>query len=73
MKYAVIECINGNFLIKSEHGNKESAFTKFHSECAGLWAAQDVITAEVRVVDENLDTVEDKQEYIFHTVSELEE
>ena len=73
MKYAVIECINGNFSVKSEHGNKQSAFVMFHSECEGLWAAQDVITAEVRVVDENLDTVEDKQEYIFHTVSESEE
>ena len=66
MKYSVIECINGNFILKSEHDTKESAFVKFHDECTGLWNAPDVEKATVKVVDEQLDCVEGKMEVIAH-------
>jgi hypothetical protein len=34
--------------------------------CQTLWNAQDVITAEVMIVDENLDSVEGYKELIRH-------
>lgn len=68
MRYAVIECNNGNFSVKTEHGeNKQAALVAFHDRCKVLWNAPDVITAMVKLVDENLDTVDGKMEYITHT------
>ena len=67
MKYAVEKVVNGNYAIDSEHDeNRQSAFVSFHNLCASLWNSSDVITATVRVIDENLNTVEAKIEYINH-------
>lgn len=67
MKYAVITCTNGNFTVSSEHGtNKQQAMVAFHQLCAAFWNAPDVTTAMIKVVDENLDTVDGKMEYITH-------
>ena len=69
MKYALAQVSNGNFSIVSEHGtNKQSAFVAFHDRCKILWNAPDVVSAIVAVVDENLDVVEGKKEYISHEV-----
>lgn len=71
MKYAIIKCINGNYFIDSE-GITDLARAKvtFHGLCQTLWNAQDVITAEVAIVDEQLDVVEGYKEYIHHEVEE---
>ena len=67
MKYAVITVTNGNFAVKSEHGeNKQAALVAFHQLSAAYWNAPDVTTAMIKVVDENLDTVDGKMEYITH-------
>lgn len=67
MKYALAQVSNGNFSIVSEHGtNKQSAFVAFHDRCKILWNAQDVESAVAEVVDENLDVVEGKKEYVSH-------
>ena len=66
MKYAVITVVDGNFLIRSEWGNKESAIQSFHSLCAALIGDTGFSTAMVKVLDENLDTVDGKMEYITH-------
>ena len=67
MKYAILKVINGNYSIHAE-GITEiaSAKTTFHTLCATLWNAPDVLSAEVMVVDENLDCVEGYKEYIHH-------
>lgn len=65
-KYAVITVVDGNFLIRSEWGNKESAIQSFHSLCAALIGDMGFSTAMVKVLDENLDTVDGKMEYITH-------
>ena len=71
MKFAVIQCSNGSFSVVSEHGeDKQAAFVKFHDRCKVLWNAPDVITATVAVIDENLDVVEGKKEYITHAQDE---
>lgn len=67
MKYAIITCINGNYIIKAEGiTSLESAKTQFHGQCQTLWNAPDVITAYVMIADEQLDAVEGYKEYIHH-------
>lgn len=71
MKYAIIKCINGNYFIHAEGiTDVTSAKTQFHGLCQSLWNAEDVVTAEVMIVDENLDCVEGYREFISHEVEE---
>lgn len=67
MKYSLVQVSNGNFSIVAEYGeNKQGAFVGFHDRCKILWNATDVLSAVVAVMDENLDVVEGKKEYISH-------
>lgn len=67
MKYAIIKVINGNYFVHAEGiTDMSTAKTTFHGLCQTLWNASDVITAEVMIVDENLDCVEGYKEYIAH-------
>ena len=66
MKYAVVTVVDGNFLIRSEWSNKGSAIKAFHSLCAALYGDSGFSKAMVKVLDENLDTVDGKMEYITH-------
>ena len=69
MKYAIISVRNGNYFIDAEGiTNLESAKTQFHGLCQTLWNAPDVIKAEVKIMDENLDCVEGYAEFISHPV-----
>ena len=69
MKYAVIKVINGNYSIHAEGFTDVSkAKVNFHALCQTLWNANDVISAEVAIIDENLDIVEGYKEHIFHAV-----
>lgn len=74
MKYAIVKVINGNYFIHAEGiTDLTSAKTQFHGLCQTLWNADDVITAEVAIVDENLDVVEGYKEFIAHPVAEPQE
>lgn len=67
MKYAIIKVINGNYFIHAEGITAlDNAKTQFHGLCQTLWNALDVESAEVAIVDENLDVVEGYKEHIFH-------
>lgn len=67
MKLAIVKVINGNYFIHAEGiTTVESAKTEYHGLCQTLWNAPDVLTAEVMIVDENLDCVEGYREYIHH-------
>lgn len=67
MKYAVLKVINGNYFIHAEGiTDVNNAKVSFHSLCQQLWNAQDVVTAMVAIVDENLDVVERYKEFIHH-------
>ena len=69
MKYAIVKCINGNYFIHAESiTDVNSAKAQFHGLCQTLWNAQDVITAEVMIVDQNLDCVGGYKEFISHPV-----
>lgn len=68
MKYAVIKVINGNYAIHAEGiTDVDNAKVTYHGLCQTLWNAPDVESAEVAIVDENLDVVEGYKEHIFHS------
>lgn len=68
MKYYVIYVVNGALQVDqiTEWGNLNSAKSKFHDVCKTLWAEPTVLTASVRILDSQLDTVEDYKEFITH-------
>lgn len=71
MKYAIIKCVNGNYSVHAEGITEvSSAKTTFHGLCQMLWNAPDVITATVKIVDENLDNVEGYRDFITHPEEE---
>lgn len=67
MKYAVTKCVNGAFSIHSEWSDKDKAKVNYHGLCQSLWNEKTVITAEVMIVDENLNCVEGYREFISHS------
>lgn len=74
MKYAVVQVVNGNFSVVSEHGdNLDAARVRFHSVCGNLWNSQDVITAKVAIVSEDLSYVDGHVENISHAVEPQEQ
>ena len=67
MIYGIVKVINGTYHIHAEGiTDLANAKTQFHGLCQTLWNAPDVITAEVAIVDENLDVVEGYKEFIHH-------
>ena len=74
MKYAIIKVINGNYFVHAENiATVESAKTTFHGVCQTLWNTPDVITAEVMIVNEQLDCVEGYKENIHHEATTVTE
>lgn len=70
MKYAIVKVINGSYSVHAEgFTGLASALVNFHGLCQTLWNAPDVATAEVMIVDENLDCVEGYKEFIHHDVA----
>lgn len=67
MKLALVQCVNGNFTVVSEHGtNEQAAKVAFFDRCKILWNESDVVTGEVAIVDEQLDIFEGYKEFIHH-------
>lgn len=71
MKYALIQCVNGNFSIVSEHGeNLQAARVAFHDRCRILWNAADVAEAQVAILTSDLTYVDGRIETITHATDE---
>lgn len=67
MNYAVVQVVNGNFSVVSEHGeNLNDAYVKFHDVCKNLYNASDVITAKVAIVASDMTYVDGHIENISH-------
>lgn len=74
MKYAIIQCSNGAYKVISEGIEQlSSAKTQFHDRCKILWNAPDVVSATVKIVDENLDCVEGYRDFIYHEQEQTNE
>ena len=67
MKYYVIYVANGNLAINeiTEHGSKESAIAKFHDVCKLMWSDASVESANVVILDTQLDVVDNYKEGIY--------
>ena len=73
MKYAIIECINGNYFIRAEGiTDLTAAKTQFHGRCQVLWNEPSVVTAHVMIADEQLNAVEGYREFIHHEQEQTE-
>lgn len=69
--YALIQCVNGNFSVISEHGdNLQAARVAFHDRCKILWNAPEVEEGYVAIIDSNLTYVDGRIEKITHSVEE---
>lgn len=65
MKYDVIQNANGiTTVVSSWDDNKNGAFQAFHNQCRLLYSDAETTKATVKVMDENLDVVDGKIEYI---------
>jgi hypothetical protein len=74
MKYAIVKVINGNYSVHAEGiTDVAAAKTQFHGLCQTLWNAPDVVTAMVKIMDENLDNAEGYRDFITHPVEETNE
>ena len=73
MIYAIIQVVNGNYSVVAEGiTDIDNAKVQFHSLCATLWNASDVITACVMITDTNLDVAQGYKEFISHVEPEPE-
>ena len=67
MEYAVISVTDGNNVVRAEHiANIEDARKTWHHWCELLISDSSFTKGMVKLVDENLDLVDGKMEYITH-------
>ena len=64
-KYDVVQKVDGNLVIRSTWDNNlVGAKQAFHDTCKALYADKDTTNGVVAILDDNLDVVEGKKEYI---------
>lgn len=64
-KYDVVQKVNGNLIVKSTWvDNKNGALQAFHDVCKLLYADAETTSGVVAILDDNLDVVDGKIEYI---------
>ena len=64
-KYDVVQKVNGNLVVVSTwEDNKSGAKKAFHDRCALLYAEAEVTDGVVAILDDNLDVVDGKKEFI---------
>ena len=69
MTYDVIQKVNGNTLIVSSWtDNLNGAKQAFHERCKLLYSDTDTTSGVVVILDDNLDVVDGKKEFINKTV-----
>lgn len=73
MKYAIIRCTDTNFAVHGEYPTIEAAKIAFHQFSAALWNDPGTTRAVVKIVDEQMDTVEGYRESINKAVEQTNE
>lgn len=67
MEYAILTVTDGNNVVRAEHiSDIENARKTWHHWCELLISDNSFAKGMVKLVDENLDLVEGKMEYIEH-------
>lgn len=65
MKYDVIQKVSGNTVVVSTwEDNLNGAKQAFHERCKLLYADKDTTSGVVAILDDNLDVVDGKKEFI---------
>ena len=68
-KYDVVQKVDGNLVVVSTwEDNKNGAKQSFHDRCKLLYADTETTKAVVAILDDNLDVVDGKKEFIDKTV-----
>lgn len=73
MKYAIIKCTDTNYAVHGEYPSLEAAKIAFHQFSAALWNDPNTTKAMVKIMDEQLDCVEDYREFIHHEQEQTNE
>ena len=69
MEYSILTCTDGNNIVRAEHiKGKDTAFKTFHHWCELLFNDNSFTKGMVKLLDENLDCVEGKMEFIQHEI-----
>ena len=64
-KYDVVQKVNGNLVVVSSwDDNKNGAKQSFHDRCKLLYSDPDTTSGVVAILDDNLDVVDGKIEFI---------
>lgn len=58
MNYAIIQVTDGSYSLKSEHETLKAAEVRFHTLAASLYNDSSYENCMMKIMDENLDTVE---------------
>lgn len=67
MKYAILQVSDGNFLVKSEHGDDlEAALVAYGSLFSALWGEKSVKHATIMLADERFNVVMGMKHDIGH-------
>lgn len=67
-KYDVVQKVDGNLVIVSTWvDNKPGAYKAFHDRCGLLWADVGTTRAVVAILDDNLEILDGKKEFIDKT------
>lgn len=70
MKYAIVKVVNGNFFVDSEgYTNTKAAKPRYFDVCKALNNAEDVETACIKIVDENMLCSDGYEEHINNQVN----
>lgn len=72
MKYAIIRCTDTNFAVHGEYPTIKAAKIAYHQISAALWNDPGTEKAMVKIVDEQLDNVEEYREFIHHDQEQTE-
>ena len=65
MKFSILTCTDGNNVVRAEGiTDKESAIKSFHHWCESIINDKSFEYGMIKLMDENLDTVEGKMELI---------
>lgn len=73
MKYAIIKCTDTNFAVHGEYPTLQEAKVAFHQYSANLWNDPNTTKAMLKIVDEQLDCVENYREFIHHETEQTNE
>lgn len=73
MKYAIIRCTDTNFAVHGEYPTLKAAKVAFHQYSATLWNDPNTTKAMLKIVDEQLDCVENYREFVYHETEQTNE